>query len=56
MASDDSFDPKQPAYSKEPDKVRAQVLSEILQEYDVLKQSKGASPENPRGTGKIQSW
>lgn len=40
MASDDALDPKQPAYSKEPDKVRAQVLSEILQEYDVLNNQK----------------
>lgn len=41
MSADDPVDAKAQPYVKEPDKVRAQVLSEILQEYDILNNQKG---------------
>ena len=40
MSADDPKELKPPAYAKEPDTVRAQVLSGILQEYDVLNNQK----------------
>ena len=40
MSKDDAVEAKLPSYTKEPDKVRAQVLSEILQEYDVINNQK----------------
>jgi hypothetical protein len=42
LPADTGSEPKVPTYTQEPDKVRAQVLAEILQEYDVLNNQKAA--------------